>query len=214
MKKVRIVLADDHEIFREGLKSLIARNKDYEIIGEAKNGEELLDLLDKKSCDLAIVDLSMPVLDGMEALQEIKKEYPTMKVLILTMQKDHEHFKHARTYGADGYLLKEDTFEQLNKAIRTLMKGKSYVSPSVEKVLAERFLRAMDDVDTPSLDLLTKRELQILKMVAEGLANKTIAAKLKISVRTVETHRNNLTNRLGIKTTAGLVRYAVSKGLV
>ena len=133
---------------------------------------------------------------------------------MLTMLKDHEHFRHAMNSGASGYILKDDAYDQFVLAVKTLAKGKKYVSPSVSQMETDRYLRAMDDTDAPSLNILTKREQEILRLVAAGLANKNIANELNISVRTVETHRNNLTNKLGIKATAGLVKYAMTKGLV
>jgi len=153
-------------------------------------------------------------MDGLAAIKAIRKKYPKIKILILTMLKDHEHFKHAMANGASGYLLKDDAFDRLSMAIKLIMKGKQYVSPSVSAMETDRFLRSLDEADTPSSDILTKRESQVLKCVAGGLANKNIASKLKISIRTVEAHRTNLTNKLGIKTTAGLVKFAISKGLV
>ena len=137
-----------------------------------------------------------------------------LDIIVLTMLKDHEHFKHAMANGALGYLVKDEAFDQLVLAIRTVLKGKQYVSPSVASLLADRFVRSLDESDAPSLDILTKREIEVLKLIAAGLANKNVADKLKISIRTVETHRANLTNKLGIKTTAGLVKFAMSKGIV
>lgn len=214
MVKRRIILADDHEMMREGLVSLLEKNSVFKIVGQAKDGEELLKLLKKVTCHLVIIDLSMPNMDGMTAIKQIRTSYPKVKVLVLTMLKDHEHFKHAMAHGASGYLLKDDAFDHLSMAIAQIMKGKSYVSPSVSALLTDRYIRSLDDTDTPSLDILTKREVQVLELIASGLANKNIAAKLNLSIRTVEAHRVNLTNKLGIKSTAGLVKFAISKGLV
>ncbi len=214
MEKCRIILADDHEMLRTGLKSLLNQDSFCHVVGQAKDGEELMSRLRKIKCDLVVLDLSMPHMDGMTALEAIHDKYPKIKILVLTMQKDLEHFKHALSYGANGYLLKDDAFEQLIMGIKRIMKGKRFVSPSVADLIAERYIRSFDDAETPSLDILTKREKQILKYVALGLANKNIATKLKISIRTVEAHRAHLTDKLGIKTTAGLVKFAMSKGLI
>jgi len=214
MSKFKIVLADDHEIFREGLKSLVDKDQALEIVGEAQDGEELLTQLKEVKCDVVVTDLSMPNMDGMSAIKTIRRRYPKIKVLVLTMLKDHEHFKHAMINGASGYLLKDDAFDQLSMAIKLMMKGRQYVSPSVSALETDRFLRSLDEAEAPSSEILTKREKQVLKLVAGGLANKNIATKLKISIRTVEAHRTNLTNKLGIKTTAGLVKFAISKGIV
>lgn len=209
----RIILADDHTMFREGLKSLIEKEPSLKVVGEAKDGEDLLEKLGAVRCDLVILDLSMPQMDGMVAIQAVRRQFPHVHILVLTMQKDYEHFRHAMAYGALGYVLKEDAHEQLIAAVRALKKGKRFVSPTVSTLLTERVLRSFDEVETPSLEILTKREKQILRCIAEGDSNKNIAAQLKISVRTVETHRAHLGDKLGIKTTAGLVKYALSKDI-
>ncbi len=214
MGKYKIMLADDHEMFREGLKGLLERESDCKVVGEAQDGAELIQELQKISCDVVVLDISMPNVDGMTAMKTIGERYPHVKILVLTMQKDQEYFRHAMSYGALGYLLKDDAFDQLAIAIKTIMKGKSFVSRSVSALLTDRYIRSLEDDGDPSSDILTKREKQVLKLVAMGLANKNIAIRLKISIRTVETHRIHLTNKLGIKTTAGLVRFAISKGLV
>jgi len=214
MSSTRIFLADDHEIFRQGLVSLIEKDQDLKIAGQAKDGEDLLSQLKDIKCDVIVTDLSMPNMDGLAAIKAIRRKFPKIRILVLTMLKDHEHFKHAMAQGASGYLLKDDAFDQLSMAIKLIMKGKQYVSPSVSAMETDRFLRSLDEAEAPSLDILTKRERQVLKCVTGGLANKNIASKLKISIRTVEAHRTNLTNKLGIKTTAGLVKFAISKGLV
>ena len=214
MAEHKIILADDHEILRAGLKSLINKEPFFRVVGEAGDGEELLSQLKSVKCDLIVMDLSMPRVDGLAAIKEIRQKFPKIKILVLTMQKDHEHFKYAMTYGANGYLLKDDAYEQLVLAIKMILKGKKFVAPSVATLEAERFIRSLDETDMPSMEILSKREKEILKFVAGGFPNKSIASKLKISIRTVETHRANLTNKLGIKNTAGLVKYAFSKGLI
>jgi DNA-binding NarL/FixJ family response regulator len=156
----------------------------------------------------------MPKMDGMAAIKSIRQMYPKIKIAVLTMLKDHEHFKHTITSGASGYLLKDDAYEEFIMACKMIMKGKQYISPSVASFVTERYLRSLDEAEDPVLDILTRREQQILGLVAQGIANKNIAAKLNISIRTVETHRSNFSNKLGIKNTAGLVKYAISKGLV
>lgn len=210
----KVGLADDHAIFRAGLKSLINQDSQFQVVAEAHNGIELLEKLKSVKCDLVVLDLSMPEMDGIAAIPVIRQKYPKTKLLILTMQKDAEHFKLANTKGADGYLLKDDAYDQLILGMKVVMKGKKYISPKISGIVADRFVRSLDEADAPSLEILTPRERQVLKYVAQGLANKTVAVKLKISIRTVETHRVNLTNKLGIKTTARLVKYALEKGLI
>ncbi|MCB9758042.1 MAG: response regulator transcription factor [Candidatus Omnitrophica bacterium] len=213
-KEYQIVLADDHKIFRAGLKSLIDKEAGLKIVGQAEDGEDLLVLLRKVKCDLVVLDLSMPKLEGIAALKVLRQKYPKLKVLILTMFKDFEHFKHAMASGANGYVLKDDAFEQLVRAVKTVMKNKQYVSGSVSAIERDRLFRLQDEATAPSLEILTKREKEILKGIALGQANKNIAANLKISIRTVEAHRGHLTRKLGIKTTADLVKYAMTKNII
>ena len=149
-----------------------------------------------------------------EAAVEIKKKFPKIKCLVLTMQKDQEHFKIAMANGALGYILKDNAFDLLVMAIKMAMKGKSYISPAIAELIAEQYVRSIKEGDMPSLEILTSREKEILKLVAHGDANKNIAARLKISIRTVEAHRNHLIHKLGFKTTAALVKYALDKGLI
>jgi len=210
----RIILADDHNIFRAGLKSLIEKDPEFKVVAEAKDGEQLLERLQSIKGDLIVLDLSMPNMDGLTTLNEIRKKYPKIKILVLTMLKDPEHLKYALKHGAHGYLLKDDAYDQLLMGSKLILKkGKQFISPSISSVVTDQYIRSMDEVDVPSLEILTKREQQILKLVASGFPNKNIANKLKISVRTVETHRANLSNKLGLKNTAALVKYALAKGL-
>lgn len=214
MATVRIILADDHEMLRAGLKGLLDREPDFKVVAQAQDGEQLLDRLSCVRADCVVMDLSMPNLDGLATLKEIKKRFPKVKCLVLTMQKDQEHFKRAMSNGASGYILKDNAFELLVMAIKMVMKGKSYISPAISELIAEQYVRSIKDGDMPSLEILTAREKEILKLVAQGLANKNIATRLKISIRTAETHRSRLIHKLGFKTTAALIKYALAKGLV
>ena len=215
MHPYRIILADDHNIFRAGLKGLIEKDPEFKVVAEARDGEQLLEGLKSKKCDLIVLDLSMPNRDGLATLNEIKEKYPQIKILVLTMLKDPEHFKHALAQGADGYLLKDDAYDQLNIGIKMILKkGKQFISPAISNVVTDHYIRSIDEADTPSLGILTKREQQILKLIARGFPNKNIASRLKISVRTVESHRANLSSKLGLKNTAGLVKYAIAKGII
>ena len=214
MAGVRIILADDHEILRAGLKSLLDREPDFKVVAQARDGEELLDKLTSVKADCVVMDLSMPNLDGLATLKEIQKNFPKIKCLVLTMQKDQEHFKRAMANGASGYVLKDNAFDLLVMAIKMVMKGKTFISPAISELITEQYVRFVKEGDIPSLEILTPREKEILKLVAQGHANKNIAAHLKISIRTVETHRNRLIHKLGFKTTAALVKYALDKGLI
>jgi len=214
MSNCRIIVADDHSVVREGVKSLINSQPGFEIVGEAKNGKEVLHILESLTVDLVVADISMPEMDGLTVLKEIKRKYPQIKVLILSMIKDYEHLEHARIHGASGYLSKDDAGDELIPAINAIINGKNYISPSMTNLLAERQLCSMDKGVYPSFEFLTKREKQVLELIARGMANKEISAELKISVNTVENHRAHLCDKLGLKTTAALVKCAIAKGLV
>ncbi len=213
MKKSKIILADDHTFVRVGLKELINKDPVLSVIAEASNGQQLLDILKYKKCDLIVMDLSMPEMDGVSTIKKLHEEFKEIKVLILSMLKDYPHFREVMAYGAAGYMVKDDAPEQLVCAIKTILRGKKFISPSVTTMLAERELRSLDDA-VPSLEILTRREKQVLTMIAQSMLNKNIAAKLKISIRTVEHHRATLTNKLGFKEPAYLVKYALTKGLI
>lgn|SRR3989338_7136289 len=213
MAKSKIIIADDHTFVRVGLKELINRDPDLIVVAEAKNGQELLDILADKKCDLVVMDISMPQMDGVTAVKEIHQKYPQLNILILSMLKDYPHFHEVMAHGASGYMVKDDAPDQLVFAIKTILRGKKYVSPLVTTMLAEREIRSLDEA-VPSLEILTKREKQILAMIAKSAPNKNIASKLKISIRTVEHHRANLTDKLGFKDPASLVKYAMAKGLI
>ncbi len=214
MKTIRVILADDHEMFRSGLKGLLEKEPDFKVVAQAEDGEKLLEKLRKVTVDCVVMDLSMPNLDGLATLKEIQKEFPKTKCLVLTMQKDEEHFKRAMANGAKGYILKDRAFDSLVIAIKMVMKGKSYVSSAISEIITNQYLSSVREGDSPSLEILTSREKEILKLIAQGHANKNIATKLKISIRTVETHRSHLIHKLGLKTTAALVKYAIAKGII
>ncbi len=212
---IRVILTDDHEMLRAGLKGLLEKQPDFKVVAEAKDGEDLLEKLSAIKTDCVVMDLSMPNMDGLTTLKVIRKKFPKIKVLVLTMQKDTEHFKYAMAAGACGYILKDSAFDQLVMAIKLILKGKNFISPAISNLIAEGYVRSMDqEGDVPSLEILTAREKEVLRRIAEGKANKNIAAALKISIRTVETHRSNLIQKLGLKTPASLVKYAISKGLI
>jgi two-component system, NarL family, response regulator NreC len=214
MAKSKIILCDDHAVVRVGLKDLIQKDPTLTVIAEAQDGQELINLLLPHKCDLIVMDISMPNKDGLTALKEIHKKYPKAKVLILSMLKDFQHFEEVMRHGASGYMVKDDAPDQLLLAIKSILRGNKFISPSVSKVLVDRQLRSVSDGEVPSLEILTKREQQVLTMIAKGMANKNIATKLKLSIRTVEHHRANLTDKLGFKTPAALVNYAINKGLI
>ncbi len=212
MNPYQIVLADDHNMLRQGIKKLIQESKDLEVVGEVSDGLELLDLLKMKTPHMVILDLSMPNLRGIEATHEIKMIYPEVKILILTMHKRKEYLFHAVSAGADGYLLKEDTDKELYSAIEAIRQGGIYVSPLLSTVLTEDLIKIYRGDSKPPREPLTNRERQVLKLISEGKSNKEIAAILFISVRTVQHHRANMMKKLNVKKIADLVKYAIRKG--
>ena len=200
----RIVLADDHPLFRQGLKKIIEGVADLEVAGEAGDGLELLSLMEMESPMMVILDISMPKLRGIEAVREVKKRHPEVKVLVLTMYREYLH--QALSAGAEGYLLKEDADRELFSAIDRIRQGRSYISPRLREELAE------DEVPVP--EPLSGRETEILNLIAGGKSNREIATILYISVRTVEAHRATILSKLNLRNTADLVRYAIEKGFV
>jgi len=210
-----LVLADDHVLFREGIKSLLQRKTYFEIVGESSDGLELLRLLDKVTPQMVILDISMPSLRGIEAIHEIKTIHPDVKILILTMHKDKELLRQAITAGAEGYLLKEDAGAELFSAIEKIRQGRTYVSPHLSDDLTEDWAKLRRGVQKPPSETpLTNRERQVLKMIAEGKSRKEIGDLLFISVRTVERHRANIMEKLNVKGTADLIKYALQRGYI
>jgi DNA-binding NarL/FixJ family response regulator len=211
----RIVLADDHAMFRRGVKRIIQENADLEVVGEAADGLELLEIIKKSPPDMVIADVSMPNLRGLEATREIKMAFPEIRVIILTMHKDKEYLYHALSAGAEGYLLKEDADIELFSAIKTIRQGGTYISrllaPQMTDIFMER-QRLREGQGKLPAELLTTREREIIKLIAEGKSSKEIAGLLYISSRTVQHHRANIMRKLNIKKTADLVKYAIQKG--
>jgi DNA-binding NarL/FixJ family response regulator len=211
-KKSLVILADDHVLFRHGLKRILSERDDLEIVGEVGDGLELLALLNKTTPQLVLLDISMPNLRGIEAIPEIRHVRPEVKILVLTMHKDEEYLYQAVSAGADGYLLKEDAERELFSAIDTLQQGKIYISPALAAQSMQNWASLRrGESDSHVAESLTIREREILKLIAEGKSNKEIADLLYISVRTVERHRANIMGKLKIKKTAELVQYAMRK---
>ncbi len=211
----RIVLADDHAMFRRGVKRIIQENTELEVVGEAADGLELLEIIKKSPPQMVIVDVSMPNLRGLEATREIKMAFPAIKVVILTMHKDKEYLYHALAAGAEGYLLKEDADIELFSAIKTIRRGGTYISrllaPQMTDIFMERQHLRERQRKLPG-ELLSTREREIIKLIAEGKSSKEIAELLYISSRTVQHHRANIMRKLNIKKTVDLVKYAIQKG--
>ncbi len=217
MNKIKIIIADDHQLVIDGIKSLLSDVEEMDIVGEALNGNELLDLLKNQSSDIVILDINMPGMDGLKAMQNINSLYVDTKTLVLTTYDDTRLIREILKLGAKGYVLKSTGKEELLKAIKALASGGTFFS----KEVSEKILKAMmkdNSVEVPQQSLLpislTKREKEILKFIAMEYTGKEIAAELHISINTVETHRRNLLRKLKAKNTAGLVRYAMKHDII
>lgn len=214
-EKKSIIIAEDHTILREGLKMLLSSNPEYEIIAEAEDGLQAIRLCETHKPDLVLMDLSMPRMNGMGAVQEIKKQCPETKVLVLTVHKTEEYILATLKAGADGYVLKDATHGELELAIECVFSGKSYLSPGISEKIIEGYLDGRKSVKTASSwEALTQREREILKMIAEGYKNKEIGNYLCISTKTVEKHRANLMKKLDLHSTSALTSFAMEKGLI
>jgi DNA-binding NarL/FixJ family response regulator len=212
MNSYDIILADDHVLMRQGIKEIIHQGESLNVVGEVGDGLALLKLLNKTRPDMIIMDISMPKLRGIEAATEVKSRYPEIKILVLTMHKDPEFLFHAFAAGADGFLLKEDTNTELFSAIRTVRQNRPYVSPYFSKALVDNLVLTCRGGNTFPTDVLTTRERQVLKLIAEGKSNKKMASILNISLFTVQHHRANLIKKLDLDNIADLVKYAIRKG--
>ena len=213
--KKRIFIAEDQTIVRDGLRALLSSNPNFEVVGEAEDGRELIRNIEEYNPDLILMDLSMPRMNGMEALKEVKKLLPDIKILVLTIHKTEEYILPVLKAGADGYVLKNDTQAELMTAIKSVLEGKSYLSPGVSQKVIEGYLEGSKTVKTKSSwDTLTQREREILKLIAEGYKNREIADDLCISIKTVVKHRANLMEKLDLHNVSALTSFAIEKGLV
>jgi two-component system response regulator NreC len=217
MKKVRLLLADDHVVMRTGLRALLERQSSLEVVGETDNGREAVKLAESLKPDVIVMDVGMPLLNGIEATKAIlsQQPVPAPAVIILSMHADESYVMRALKAGARGYLLKDSAAADLISAIQAVAQGKSFFSPKVSHILAEdyvRVLRQKGEVD--SYDLLSDREKEILQLLAEGQSNKEVASGLNISPYTVETHRKHILEKLNLHNPAELILYAVRKGII
>jgi DNA-binding NarL/FixJ family response regulator len=212
----RVILADDHVLVRQGLKRILAETGDLEVVSEAGDGLELLDILAKSPADMVVLDISMPRMRGLEAIHEIRALYPDVAILVLTMHKDMEYLYLALSSGAKGYVLKDDADKELFAAITRVRQGRTYVSPHFSEELVDDLVRIGRGEGNRHLDSdpLSPRERQIVKLIAEGHSSREIAEFLFISVRTVDNHRARIMEKLNLKKAADLVKYAIQKGYV
>jgi DNA-binding NarL/FixJ family response regulator len=216
MKRITVLLAEDHSIVREGLRSLLELGSDFEVVGEAATGRQAVDLARKLRPAVVVMDIAMPMLNGFEATRQILLAAPDTKVLVLSAHSDDEYVDHMAAVGASGYLVKQNSGQVLVHAIKEVASGRPYFSPSISKrqSTAERRARESGAARGKPKRALTGREAEVLQLVAEGAANKQVAAELSISVKTVEKHRQQLMDKLDIHDTAGLTRYAIATGVI
>lgn len=211
--RIRILVADDHSLVRAGLRSLLEELPGVEVVAEAVNGREALRLIAELRPDVAMLDISMPELNGLEVAARVAKEWPRTRTLILSMHADEEYVRRALSSGAIGYLLKNSARPELEMAIRATARGESWLAPEVSTKVVAAWVRG-ETTATGTPRLLTPRQREIVQLIAEGRSSKEIAQTLDLSVKTVETHRTELMHRLGIRNVAGLVRFAIRSGMV
>lgn len=211
--KYRIVIADDHRIVRQGLRSLVEQENDLEVVGMAANGRQALQMTRRLKPNVVIMDISMPDLNGIDATTQIVNEVSGVKIIALSMHSEKQLIDGMLRAGAAGYLLKESAFEELIKAIRIVCTGKKYLSPDVTDIVLRDYLNPSIDNSYPTTPDLTLREREVLQLIVEGCATREVANRLNISIKTVESHRSRIMNKLGLHTVAELTKYAVRRGI-
>jgi DNA-binding NarL/FixJ family response regulator len=216
MKRIAVLLAEDHTIVRQGLRLLVEADGDIEVVGEAKTGREAVQMTGELHPEVVVMDIAMPLLNGLEATRQILKAFPGTKILILSAHSDPEYVEQVVKAGALGYLVKQSSGDVLAKAIRELHQGKTFFIPSIAKRLKNEFQKSMDGIglQKKSDHQLTSREAELLQLIAEGHVNKQIASELGISIKTVEKHRQHLMEKLNIHDIAGLTRFAIAAGII
>jgi len=215
MQKINILIADDHKIVRDGIISLLSDEAELKIIAQAENGVEVLKIIENENIDIVIMDISMPKMNGIDCTKKIKEKHPNIQILILSMFSEEQYIKEVFKSGASGYILKNSGKEELLDAIKTIYSGKAYYSPEITQTYIESLLNP-DKKKTNNENIiseLTIRELEILELIVNEYSNHEIADKLFISIRTVDAHRRNLLNKIDVKNTAGLVKFAISNNL-
>ncbi len=215
MPKIKVLVADDHTILRDGICALLALAEDMEVVGEASNGSEALEMVEKVNPDVVLMDIAMPIMNGLEAMLRLHKEFPRTRVLVLTQYDDREYVLPAIQAGASGFISKIAASSELISGIRSVYRGDSFLSPSVAKFLVQEYQHegSLEDRYDP-YQQLTDREREILKLIAEGYTTRQIAEMLVVSMKTVEGHRSNLMAKLDIHDRIGLVKYALRKGII
>jgi two-component system response regulator NreC len=210
---IKIIIADDHQIVREGLSTLLAKEPDMEVVAEAENGRKVVQLAKELSPHIVIMDVNMPDLNGIEATRQILNASPAIRVIALSMHTDRRFVVNMLKAGASGYLLKDCAFEELSHAIRLVMANKTYLSPGVSDIVIKDYVQGLATPSASAFSVLTNREREVLQLMAEGKTTSQIAEHLHISVKTVETHRQQVMHKLGIHSIAELTKYAIREGL-
>jgi DNA-binding NarL/FixJ family response regulator len=213
-KPTRVLLVDDHTLVRTGLRLLLQSFPAIEVVGESGDGIKVIDLVRERHPDIVLLDIAIPGLNGLDVTARVKEAFPDVQIIIVSMFASEEHVLKALRSGASGYLVKDAAAVELELAIHAVRHGETYLSPPISKQVVEKYLERVNGEEKSSLELLTPRQREILQLIAEGYSNKEIARLLKVGVKTVETHRGQLMNRLSIHDVPGLVRYAIRVGLV
>ena len=216
MKRITVLLAEDHQIVRQGFRALLAHESDIEVVGEAANGRQAVQLTRKLHPAVVVMDIAMPLLNGLEAARQIRKELPNTRVLFLTAHSDDAYVEEVAALGAMGFLLKQTSSENLATAIREVQKGNGFYSPSITKRVRDRRQKSVDRGGNlkEKTNRLSSREVEVLQLIAEGKPNKQVAVELGVSFKTVDKHRQHLMSKLDIHDIAGLTRYAIAEGII
>lgn len=210
---IKVLIADDHKIMRDGLSSLLEAQPDIEVVAEAEDGRAIVQLVKRLSPDIIIMDIAMPFLNGIEATRQIVQDHPGIKIIALSMHSDKRFVGEMLKSGASAYLLKDCAFEELITAIRTVTENKNYLSPGIAGLAVDYFMTRTEKGEASAFSQLTNREREVLQLMAEGKKTKEIAAHLHLSVKTIETHRIHIMDKLGINNVAELTKYAIREGL-
>jgi DNA-binding NarL/FixJ family response regulator len=215
VNKIRVLLADDHTILREGIRALLSAQPDIEVVGEAANGREAVAKAHDLKPDVVLMDIAMPLLNGLEATRQIKKEHPEINVLVLTMHDSEEYVAQILRAGASGYVIKEAAASDLVSAIHAVHGGGAFLYPSVAKMVVDDYLQRVEaEGDEEPYEQLTDREREVLQLIAEGYTNKEIAGLLYLSVKTVQTHRAHIMEKLNLHDKGELIKYAIRRGII
>src|SRR5689334_664738 len=216
MKRITVLLADDHQMVREGFRSLLKHERDLEVVGEAETGRQAVALVKKLLPDVVVMDIAMPLLNGLEATRQIRKDSPATRIIMLSAHNDDAYVEQAIELGAGGFLLKQTSSHELARAIREVQKGGTFFSPAVTRRLDRREEKSLDREGQPRKrsNRLSSREMEVLQLIAEGRPNKQVAAELGVTFKTVDKHRQHLMSKLDIHDVAGLTRYAIAEGII